>query len=104
MTSTQAGCRPSERNAPLSSWSTCGRCRRSWPGCTSAWTCVGRKRKRRKKRTGSLRGCQRSRRRPWLTATWTSCSAMGLDCVYAVHASEIKSASASPPPSRNIHM
>lgn len=24
------------RNAPLSSWSTCGRCRRSWPGCTSA--------------------------------------------------------------------
>uniref|UniRef100_A0A8D1W7U9 Coiled-coil domain containing 28B n=1 Tax=Sus scrofa TaxID=9823 RepID=A0A8D1W7U9_PIG len=76
MTSTQAGCRPSERNAPLSSWSTCGRCRRSWPGCTSAWTCVGRKRKRRKKRTGSLRGCQRSRRRPWLTATWTSCSAI----------------------------
>lgn len=24
------------RNAPSSSWSTCGRCRRSWPGCTSA--------------------------------------------------------------------
>lgn len=48
------------RSAPSSSWSTCGRCRRSWRGSTSASTSAWR---------SSLRS--RRRRRP--TGTWTSC-------------------------------
>lgn len=64
------------KNVPSSSWSTFGRCRRSWPDCTSAWMCVGKKRTRKRKRTGSQKACLRSRRRQWLTATWTSCLAM----------------------------
>lgn len=64
------------RNVPSSSWSMFGRCRRSWPDCTSAWMCVGRKRTRKKRRMGSQKACLRSRRRQWLTATWTSCLAM----------------------------
>nr|BAB25032.1 unnamed protein product [Mus musculus] len=72
----QAACRPLGRNVPSSSWSMFGRCRRSWPDCTSAWMCVGRKRTRKKRRMGSQKACLRSRRRQWLTATWTSCLAI----------------------------
>lgn len=64
------------RNAPSSSWSMCGRCRRSWPDCTSAWTSVGRRRTRKRKMMESQRPCLRSRRRQWLTETWISCLAM----------------------------
>uniref|UniRef100_A0A9L0J3N3 Coiled-coil domain containing 28B n=2 Tax=Equus asinus TaxID=9793 RepID=A0A9L0J3N3_EQUAS len=38
--------------------------------------CGEERRRRRRKRMGSLRGCLRSRRRRWLTATWTSCLAI----------------------------
>lgn len=48
------------RSAPSSSWSTCGRCRRSWHGCTSA-------------SMSAWRSSPRSRRRRRLTGTWTSC-------------------------------
>ncbi|KAM7334955.1 hypothetical protein ACRRTK_005432 [Alexandromys fortis] len=50
--------------------------RRNWPDCTSAWTCVGRRRTRKRKMMGSQRACLRSRRRQWLTETWTSCLAI----------------------------
>ena len=50
------------RCAPLSSWSMCVRCRRSWRGCTSAWT-------------ATWRSCLRTRGRAPPTTTWITCSA-----------------------------
>ncbi|CAG10713.1 unnamed protein product [Tetraodon nigroviridis] len=75
-TSTQANCRLLVRCAPSSSWSTCARCRRSWRGCTSAWTATWRSSRRTSASappTTTWNTCSviwRSSARPYKSSTW----------------------------------